>query len=166
MDDRGARTDVGPCGGVSSRVAGLSGDGGALGGGRLGIDAERGATSGRWDGVGVDIIEELSRSVSWACPFNNTDAFGVVDPSPEDIDIESRSDGAVLKLLPRPGATLLTTLGPNTLGLRSSFPFTTPLPTLAIDDVDRFASAMRPTDSGFNVSSELLGDPDSGYIPE
>lgn len=112
-------------------------------------------------------MEALS---GFAFPFAKCDSskpFGV-DPSLEHTNIDSRSEGAALKLLPLVGATLLTTLGPNTRGFRSSFALptgTTPLPTVASEAVDKFASATSPTVSGFRVSSELRGEEASGYIP-
>jgi hypothetical protein len=100
-----------------------------------------------------------------ASPFNNggSSCFGV-EPS-ADSNEDARSDGAALRLLPLDGATLLTTLGPKTLGFRSSCTETPililfPFPTLNNDDVDRFASEMEPV--GFSVSSELRGDPAIG----
>jgi hypothetical protein len=91
------------------------------------------------------------------------------DPCSQERSDDSLSDGVALKLLPLPGATLLTILGPNNLGFRSSlataampipFPFPFPFPMLDSDDVDRFASETEF--SGFNVSSELRGEFASG----
>jgi hypothetical protein len=87
-----------------------------------------------------------------------------VDSSLDDTRDDARSDGAALRLLALPGATLLTTLGPKTLGFRSSLPPMTPIPfpfpMLDNEDVDKFASETEPR--GFSVSSELRGEPDSG----
>jgi hypothetical protein len=80
------------------------------------------------------------------------------------VDDDARSDGVALKLLPRPGATLLTILGPSTLAFLSSLPTkptATPLPTLANEQVDKLASETDPI-IGFKVSSELRGDPARG----
>jgi hypothetical protein len=152
-------------GGMTSSSGGGGGVGGAAEGGRFGNDAESSA-SGWCEGAGVDIIEALS---GFAFPFAKCGSSPLsMDPSLEHTNIDSRSEGAALKLLPLAGATLLTILGPNTRGFRSSFTpptGTTPFPTVASEAVDKFASAIRPTVSGFKVSSELRGETFSGYIP-
>ena len=103
---------------------------------RFGNDAERVACEGA-----VNTIEALG---GLAFPFDNGGSSLLdADSSLENTNIDSRSDGAALTLLHSlAGATLLTILGPKTLGFRSSF--TNPFPTVASEAVDRFASATSP----------------------
>lgn len=151
------RLDVGRETSSSEGRVGGGGVAGVAGGEeRFGNDAERVACEGA-----VNTIEALG---GLAFPFDNGGSSLLdADSSLENTNIDSRSDGAALTLLPLAGATLLTILGPKTLGFRSSF--TNPFPTVASEAVDRFASATSPTVSGFRVSSELRGETVSGYIP-
>ena len=144
-----------------------------VGGRRLGNDAERGVVSrSRCEDV---VFEGVSSPSPFASPFNNNGGSSrprtVEDEDDEDVsdddNDDSLSDGAALKLLPLAGATLLTTLGPNTLGFLSSFtpapipsptalPF--PVPTLPNETVDDPASSTDPSSGALSVSSELLLD--------
>jgi hypothetical protein len=137
-------------------------------------------------GVNSDMAVIASVADSFASPLQIP--FGRPEPanlgvraSDEDgpaLESRSRSEGAMLTLLPRPATTLRTIRGlvtrsgtdTDAVAAAATAAFfssrSTPSPSslaLSNDDTEPFACSVRV--SGFSVSSELRGECRRGYIP-